>query len=39
MPTGLVTRRSVVDEDNKPWKGATGSQTMESLTTIYGPLP
>ena len=39
MPTGLVTRRSVVDEDNKPWKGATGSQTMESLTTIYRPLP
>ena len=39
MPTGLVTRRSVVDEDNKPWKGATGSQTMESLTTIHGPLP
>ena len=28
MPTGLVTRRSVVDEDNKPWKGATGSLTI-----------
>jgi len=39
MPTGLVTRRSVVDEDNKPWKGATGRQTTEALITIYGPLP
>ena len=39
MPTGLVTRRSVIDEDNKPWKGATGSLTIEALTTIYGPLP
>jgi hypothetical protein len=28
MPTGLVTRRSVIDEDNKPWKGATGSLTI-----------
>jgi putative DNA primase/helicase len=38
-PTGLVTRRSVVDEDNKPWKGATGSKTMDALTTIYDALP
>jgi len=39
MPTGLVTRRSVIDEDNKPWKGATGSKTMADLTTIFGALP
>jgi putative DNA primase/helicase len=38
-PTGLVTRRSVVDEDNKPWKGAAGSKTMDVLTTIHGALP
>src|SRR4030095_6754308 len=38
-PTGLVTRRSVVDEDNKPWKGAAGSKTMDALTTIHAPLP
>ena len=38
-PTGLVTRRSVVDEDNKPWKGATGSKTMDALATVYGALP
>ncbi len=38
-PTGLVTRRSVVDEDNKPWKGATGGKTMDMLITIHGALP
>jgi putative DNA primase/helicase len=39
VPTGLVTRRSVVDMDMKPWKGAYGDKTIAGLVLMHGALP
>jgi putative DNA primase/helicase len=39
IPTGLITKRVVVDVDKKPWKNATGDQTLAALVEKFGPLP
>src|SRR5262245_31305484 len=39
IPTGLATGWTIVDEDIKPWKGATGDKTMANLAAIFGTPP